>query len=189
MAKLGCKSILMYACLMLLVLCGPCALYLLRREVREVVNLGDSMRNTRECMLQALEEAESVEICLSPASGERVFHRFSQEDWAKLKPHLETVQCTVAPWLPRVPGRDDASVLTLLFHYPKGKEVKDFAGFPFVYGGEDVYLLPESEARKLTHWRGRRYLYYLPDADYEAFYAAIPPQLLEAARSTSASQH
>ena len=174
----------MHACLMLLLLCGPSALYLLRREVREVVNLGDSMRNTRECMLQALEEAESVEIFLSLASGERVFHRFSQEDWAKLRPHLETVQCTVAPWLPRIPRRDDASVLTLLFHYPKGKEVKDYAGFPFVYDGEDVYLLPESKAKKLTHWRGRRYLYYLPDADYEAFYAAIPPQLLEAARTS-----
>ena len=175
----------MYACLMLLLLCGPSALYLLRREVREVVNMEDSMRNTRECMLQALEEAESVEICLFLASRERVSHRFSQEDWAKLKPHLETVQCTVAPWLPWGWGSGwDAPVLTLLFHYPKGKGVKDFGGFCFVSGGEDIFLLPESEAKKLTHWRGHRYHYYLPDADYEAFYAAIPPQLLEVARTS-----
>ena len=159
--------------------------YIIGTILADAVGAEERGEAARAQILSRIERAEKVELVLHMPTGEISSYTFSPEEWARLKPHLEKLQCTTPAWI-RWGGMQEGPWLSINFHLPVIEA--GVCGFAFIVGGENYWLTRESEAKKLSHWRTHRYHYYLPDADYEAFYAAIPPQLLEAARSTSASQ-
>lgn len=162
--------------------------YIIGTILADAVGAEERAEAARARMLSTIKRAEKAELMLyMPTMGKSSSYTFSSEEWAKLKPHLEKLQRTTRSWI-RWGGFQwsEKPFLCIVFHLPVFE--KGFSGFAFFAGGENFWLTRESEAKKLSHWRTHRYYYYLPDEDYEAFFAAIPPQLLEAARSTSASQ-